>query len=194
MSVVATGSRPLVETHELSEAEYYNAVLQLPVEKSETHLDDEIISRAESLGIIVPPPIEALPDKRYTSSAQSASTAVTYHGRTFSTGSTGSASTALTAQSSICATSKSSPLSGNKKQPPKDLNFAQYERYLSKLEPILDQPKFRKGSVAADTSSKSLFSVSTKRSVFSIKSGLKTRMRWRRKSIQPSMPTLYVRN
>lgn len=192
--------RPPVETAdttnlpELSDAAYFNDVLCLPVEKSEAHVDDELIARARQLGISIPD----VSDKRYTSSAESASTAPTYHARTFSTGSNNSTSTALTVHSSIFAPAVSdvniSEEKPKQKQRPPSLSFAQYDKYLTQVDKNLDQPKIKNVSIstANESSSKSLFSVSTKRSLASVKSVVKNRIRWRRKSIQPYVPALYV--
>lgn len=172
---------------ELNEARYLRDVLCLTPEQTESALDNELNSKANALGIVIPQS-PTMSDKRYTSSAQSASTAVTYHGRTFSTGSNGSASTALTDFSSAFTPSSPDlkPADGTPRKRTKALGFSQYDKYLSNLSPSLDQPKIRKLSKPLDASSKSLFSVRTGKSFFSIKSsGLRTKMRWRRQSIQP---------
>jgi hypothetical protein len=78
-------------------------------------------------------------------------------------------------------------------RPAKNINFTHYEKYLTQVGKNLDQPKFRKAAAAPpETSSKSLFSVSTKRSLFSIRSGVKNKMRWRRSFVQPAVPALLV--
>lgn len=179
-------------TVDLDDAAYLSQVLRLPVDKSESQLDDELEARARQHGITIS---HSTSDKRYTSSAESASTTQTPHTRTFSTASNNSASTTLTAHSSIFAPSspKLYPTKGKDGRSNKNLNFSHYERYLAQVDKNLDQPKFRKAAVAPpETSSKSLFSVSTKRSLFSIKSGMKNKMKWRRKSMQPVVPTLFV--
>lgn len=194
-------SKPPAETPdsynlpELSDAVYFKEVLRLPVEKSEDHIEDELVARARQLGISPSPSSHNASDKRYTSSAESASTVPTYHARTFSTASNDSASTALTAHSSVFAapSPEVTPAIANDKRRPRSLNFSQYDKYLSQIDRNLDQPKFRKSSaIVADPSSRSLFSVSTKRSLASVKSTIKNRMRWRRKSIQPYVPILFV--
>ncbi|KAI6780020.1 putative E3 ubiquitin-protein ligase-like protein [Emericellopsis cladophorae] len=177
----------MAEMPELSDAAYYNQVLRLPIEKSEDHIDDELVARAQALGITTT--LSSPADKRYTSSAESASsTAPTYHARTFSTGSSDSTGTALTERSSL---SKPDTILAPERNETarRTLNFAHYDKYLAQLGNNLDQPKFRKQAVV-DTSSKSLFSVSTKRSLASVKSNIKNRMRWRRRSTQPFTPQL----
>lgn len=189
--------KPLLEAHteisnlpDLSDAAYFAQVLRLPVEKLESHVDDELAVRARHIGCHA----QNLSDKRYTSSAESASTAITYHARTFSTGSNASASTTLTVNSSILYPPRSpKPQSdADEKRQTTGLNFTQYDKYLSQIDKNLDQPKIRKLSVPTDTSAKSVFSVSTRRSFFSVKSGIKNKFRLRRKSIAPFVPTLLV--
>ncbi|CAI6094033.1 unnamed protein product [Clonostachys chloroleuca] len=176
----------------LSDAAYFNEVLRLPLGKLEVHIDDELVSRAQQLGISISQAIDDADDKRYTISAQSASTAATYHARTFSTGSHDSASTDLTIYSSIFAppSSESTSLGGKEKGQPKTLSFQPYDKYLTQVDKNLDQPKFCKVESPTDSTAKSLFSISTKKSLFSVKSGLKGKIRWRRKSIQPFPPNL----
>jgi hypothetical protein len=176
-------------------------VLQLPSGKSEDCIEHELIARARRLGI-APSPSSShnASDKRYTSSAESASTVPTYHVRTFSTASNDSASTALTVQSSIFTppSPEVAPAAANdKRPPPRNLNFSHYDKYLTQIDKNLDQPKFRNSILASsaattDPSSKSLFSVSTRRSLASVKSNIKHKIRWRRKSIQPYVPNLFV--
>jgi hypothetical protein len=191
---------PRVTTHpELSDAEYVNVVLKLPLDKSETHVEDELIARAQKLGISTSRSLNDGIDKRYTSSAQSASTTVTYHAPAFSTGSRASTSTDITVQSSIFARPDAESLLQQQASenvidlhPSKDLSFAPYDKYLTQIDRNFDQPRFRRVAAPADNepSSKSVFSVSTKRSLFSVKSGIKNKLRWRRKSIQPFIPTV----
>ncbi|KAH8169792.1 hypothetical protein LIA77_10336 [Sarocladium implicatum] len=172
---------------ELDDLIYRTEVLQLPSDQREHDAEHDLHTRAEALGIVVARPPSPV-DKRYTSSAQSASTAVTYHGRTFSSGSDVSASTALTDSSSKFATASPDlkySEDGSRRRT-RALAFTQYDRYLSKLSPNLDQPKLRKPAKAVDASSKSLFSVKTGKSFFGIKSSsFRTKMRLRRQSRQP---------
>jgi hypothetical protein len=189
-----TASRGSSGKPNLDDAEYVARVLGLAVGKTESQLDDELDARAQKYGIPTTPLFQNVTDKRYTSSAESASTTQTPHTRTFSTASNTSASTALTSHSSLFAPASSKVASkGKDGRPTKNLNFSQYEKYLSQVDKNLDQPKFRRAVVAPpEVSARSLFSVSTKRSLFSIKSGVKNKLRWRRQSIQPVVPALSV--
>ena len=185
--MATSGMGDTIDVPELSDIDYFNDVLRLPTHKFETHIDDEVDARAIALGI----PVSQLAksDKRNTSSAESASTvATTHHTRTFSTASHDSACTALTAHSSIY-----NPPS--EKVPPdaksstrswaNSLKFTQYDKYLLRLSPKLDQTKLLRPSTPPEhTGAQSLFSVKTKKSFLSVKSGLKKRMRWARKTTE----------
>lgn len=193
---MATEKPPIVE---ISDAAYFNDVLQLPLDKTESHAEDELVARARELGISTALFSAATAQhkadqKRYTSSAESASTVPTSsgHGRTFSTASDGSsASTALTVHSSVHNAATPQPSSPDAKR--RELNFAPYDRFVSQQAgKNLDQPRvLRKSSFAVpDSSSKSLFSVSTRRSLASVTSNFKNRLRFRRKSILPPPPNV----
>ena len=178
---------------EISDASYFVEVLRLPSYRTETHYDDELDAKANALGLPLPGP--ASTGKRNTSSAQSASTiATTFHARTFSTDSNGSASTALTTQSSIFGPPEPehAPSESNSGRGTKSISFAQYDRYLSQLAPNLDQPKFDKPQPPPDSSTRSLFSVRTRKSLLSVKSGIKNKMRWRKKDAGPYEPLMLV--
>lgn len=178
---------------ELSDDQYALEVLRLPAGKSEEQDEQDVVTRASALGIEI-----RLPDnnqsRKTASSAQSASTLDSYHARTFSTVSIHSANTALTAYSSLFGppipefASHGPPV----KPRPRDINFAQYDRYLSQIGPHLDQPKLRKAPIPAETSARSLFSVRTKHSLFSVKSGIMRGMRWSRRPSRPFDPPMFV--
>lgn len=176
-------SIPLLE---LSDARYFAEVLLLRDDESEGQLDRDVEAKATKLGLSKYPP----GDKRNTSSAQSAvSTVPTYHARTFSTGSDDSFSTAPTTNSALFGppSPQLGPSDSVGKRRPKSLSFSQYDRYLTKVSPNLDQPKIQRSAAPPDTTAKSLFSVKTTRSLFSIKSGFKKRIKWR-KTVHPSNP------
>lgn len=192
---VETGLGLSNNTADLDDAAYLSQVLRLPADQTEAQLDQELEAKARKHGIPTTRHSQNGSDKRYTSSAESASTGRTPHTRTFSTASNNSTCTALTTHSSIFAPSspKLSAAKSKDGRPVKNINFTHYEKYLAQVDKNLDQPKFRKAAVAPpETSSKSLFSVSTTRSLFSIRSGVKNKMRWRRSSVQPVVPALFV--
>ena len=185
---LAEAAQPATPIPELDDAYYATQVLQLAAGRSEEDDDHDIEVKVNALGIETPQ-LQA-DDKRITSSAQSASTALSYHARTFSTASNDSASTALTDQSSILkppSVATRSPALTSKPRL-KDLNFSQYDRFLSQIGADPGQPKTRKAPPIPETSAQSLFSVKTSRSIFSVASGFKNKLRWRRKSFHPSNP------
>ncbi|EFQ26574.1 IBR domain-containing protein [Colletotrichum graminicola] len=157
------------------EAEYLTQVLHLAPEVSEAAIEDELIAKANALGISIS---RLSPEKRNTSSAESqTSTIATQHVRTFSTASRNSASTTLTSHPSLHAvpvTADTPPHSLVRKRS-KSLGFSQYDKYLSQIDPNIDQPKIQKASpsITHGVSTHSLFSVSSRRSYFSIKEGIR---------------------
>lgn len=172
---------------ELDSVIYATEVLRLGFDRTEQQHDDELDAKANALGVAVPRQLTS--DKRYTSSAQSASTACTNHTRTFSAGSNTTTSTAATDFSSLFAPPspelKATDATPSQRSRPKSLNFTHYERYIARIGPNLDQPKNKKAPSPLDASSKSLFSVKTGRTLSNIKSGFRSKMRLRRRSIQP---------
>ncbi|KPM45056.1 hypothetical protein AK830_g1479 [Neonectria ditissima] len=164
---------------ELRDPDYVAAVLESPAGRTECQIDADLAAKANALGIST----DTATDKRITSSVESASTV--YNARTFSMLSGGSASTALTAHSSLFAPA-TPDLAFTSARESKDLSFAQYDKYLSIIDPHHAPLKLPKQPPPpADPAAQSVFSGKTKRSLFSVKSGLKNRMRWRKKAPQP---------
>ncbi|KAF7552088.1 hypothetical protein G7046_g7523 [Stylonectria norvegica] len=163
---------------EMSDADFYTTVLQLPRDCIANQIDEPLIARANAMGIST-----AAVDKRVTSSVESASTSATYHARTFSMLSDASASTALTCHSSLFGPSTLN-LAVESRRESRDLSFSQYDKYLSVVDPHHGQHKFLKEPPPhLDSSAPSIFSGKTnKRSLFS-KSGFK--LRWKKKTPQP---------
>ncbi|TQN69600.1 hypothetical protein CSHISOI_05923 [Colletotrichum shisoi] len=178
---LSTGALPSPED---DEAEYLAQVLCTPPsQRSEAAIEEELVARANALGISMS---RLSPEKRNTSSAESqTSTIATQHVRSFSTASRDSASTTLTSHPSLHAipiTADAPPHSLARKRS-KSLGFSQYDKYLSQIDPNIHQPKIQKASpsLVHDTSTHSLFSVTSRRSYFSIKEGIR-KIRRRRKS------------
>ncbi|KAH7185596.1 uncharacterized protein B0J16DRAFT_137108 [Fusarium flagelliforme] len=167
---------------ELNDFDYFVSVLQLPDGRTENQIEDDLVSKANALGISSAP----VADNRITSSVESASTV--YNARTFSMLSGGSTSTALTSHSSLFGPPTPDPAPSSGRQS-KDLSFAQYDRYLSVIDPHHNHPKTSRQSFAPANSPPSIFSGKTKRSLFSVKSGL-NKLRWKKKSPQPIQAVL----
>ncbi|ORY67309.1 uncharacterized protein BCR38DRAFT_337342 [Pseudomassariella vexata] len=178
-AVDAHGHAPLVDgtPPELVEADFLSEVLQVQADDAESFLDD-LLDKAARLGISLSRPSTALstadkPTGYNTSGADSSVTLDTSHARTTSTGSQRSVSTTLTAPSST---------DGNilRHKTSRSLTFAQYEKYLSQINPNLNQPKFLADAPPERYTPVSLFSVSTEKSYLGIRNGL-SKMRRRRK-------------
>ncbi|RGP62663.1 hypothetical protein FLONG3_10156 [Fusarium longipes] len=161
---------------ELNDLDYFINVLHLLDGRTENQIEDDLVSKANALGISSAP----VTDKRITSSVESASTA--YNARTFSMLSGGSTSTALTTHSSLFGPPTPDPAPSSGRQS-KDLSFGQYDRYLSVIDPHHNHPKTIRQSLTPANPPPSIFSGKTKRSLFSVKSGF--RLRWKKKSPQP---------
>jgi hypothetical protein len=168
---------------ELNDLDYFVNVLHLLDGRTENQIEDDLVSKANALGISSAP----VTDKRITSSVESASTA--YNARTFSMLSGGSTSTALTTHSSLFGPPTPDPAPSSCRQS-KDLSFSQYDRYLSVIDPHHNHPKTTRQSLTPANPPPSIFSGKTKRSLFSVKSGFK--LRWKKKSPQPIQVVLCV--
>lgn len=177
----------VLSSPEDDEAEYLAQVLRLSTQMSEADVEEKLMAKATELGISTS---RLSAQKRNTSSAESqASTTATQHVRTFSTASRDSASTTLTSHPSLnaistaAAAADSSPNALVRKRS-KSLSFSQYDKYLSQIGPNIHQPRIQKTPPPGtlETSAHSLFSVSTRRSYFSIKEGIR-KIRWARRSV-----------
>ncbi|KAF5616970.1 ariadne-2 [Fusarium sp. NRRL 52700] len=136
---------------ELSDLDYFITVLRLPHGRTENQIEDDLVSKANALGISSAP----VTDKRITSSVESASTV--YNARTFSMLSAGSTSTALTTHSSLFGPSTPDLALSSARQS-KDLSFTQYDRYLSVIDPHHNHSKTTRNSQTPDATAQSIFS------------------------------------
>ncbi|SPJ89765.1 related to ariadne-2 protein [Fusarium torulosum] len=161
---------------ELSDLDYFINVLHLTNGRTENQIEDDLVSKANALGISSAP----VADKRITSSVESASTV--YNARTFSMLSGGSTSTALTTHSSLFGPPTPDPALSHGRQS-KDLNFTQYDRYLAVIDPHHNHPKTTREPLPPNNATPSIFSGKTKRSLFSVRSTFK--LRWKKKPPQP---------
>lgn len=168
---------------ELSDLDYFINVLHLTNGRTENQIEDDLVSKANALGISSAP----VADKRITSSVESASTV--YNARTFSMLSGGSTSTALTTHSSLFGPPTPDPALSHGRQS-KDLNFTQYDRYLAVIDPHHNHPKTTREPLPPNNATPSIFSGKTKRSLFSVRSTFK--LRWKKKPPQPFQVILYV--
>ncbi|EFY93149.1 IBR domain-containing protein [Metarhizium acridum CQMa 102] len=166
---------------ELEDGLYCTEVMHLRAGKSELLYDRELLKKAHGLGIMATLPSVA-EAKRVTSSA-SDSTESTSREQTFSTISEAS-TTYLTPHSSIYGgvSPKLSSFDSNINRPHcKALNFASYEKYISQIDTVHEEPKFRKPSLVIESSGQSIFSVTTRKSISGVTTGFRNRMRLRKK-------------
>jgi hypothetical protein len=204
-SLAAEASPPCHDTAdltvvpELDDAGYTARVLRLPADKSEAWLEEELRAKALVLGVPLPhsTPLPLVHDASPT--PQSASTAVTIsnHARTASGNTEHSATTVATTNSTEPSLSRPSSPPIHKTEPTaprhgKSLSFSTYDKYLAQIGPTLDQPKICRPSLLSDSSNPSLLGVSSRRSLFSIGSAVKNKVRRKRTSILSFEPALLV--
>ncbi|KAM4064912.1 IBR domain-containing protein [Hirsutella rhossiliensis] len=173
---------------ELSDALYSATVLQLPADKSEDHLDLELLARAHALGIRAS--LSSVSHyRRPASVALSESCASSSQEQLFSTASDGSASTYLTPHSSIIGPPSPDVATADQasSRHPKLPSFSPYEKFLAHRNPAPDSTKSTSGkSFTTDSSAQSIFSVSTRKGL----SGFRSRMTLRKKSTRSFEPSL----
>lgn len=167
---------------ELSDALYLAEVLHLQDLAAEGELDRALSAKAGALGIPASRPPRAA-EQLNASSAGSAFTVATSYARTASTGSDSSDSTALTSRlSTLDVTASESVGLGKTLTRSSSLNFSRYENYLGHVEPNLSQPRFLKGLPPIPEPAPSLFSISTRKSIQSIKRGIQSKLKWKKKN------------
>jgi hypothetical protein len=169
---------------EFNDADYAREVLQLKGGMTEDMYDVALAKEAEKMGIIVarsPTPSQAA----YNSVRESAITATSHHARTTSSASQRSISTGLTSRSSI---GDSTPSQTRKRSNlRRSLSFSGYEHLA--VQTIAGFSPTQGPTEPAP----SLFSVSTRRSFSSIRSGIKNRLKLRRtKSTQDHFMSVSV--
>ena len=173
---------------EYNDRDYFRDVLQLEAGLTEAAFDSRLVREAEALGITISRPASPANNDQnvaHHSVSHSAVTVGSHHARTFSSGSQGSDSTGMTSTSSNEHSDNASrPQTKRRSIARRSFSFSEYARYLAHAEaqdnnalrafvypPVLPEP------------APSLFSVSTRRSMKSIKSlkkGIQSRLRLRR--------------
>lgn len=158
---------------EFNDADYAYEVLQLDGGATEDIYDELLAKEAERIGVtIAPTPSRAA----HSSMRESALTVTTHHARTTSSESRGSMSTGLTSRSSLDDPTSSQVR--KRPNPRRSLSFSGYENFATQTRaaglPLPPVP------MVPDEPAVSLFSVSTRRSLASIRSGFKNRFRLKR--------------
>lgn len=183
-SLMPTASTANSSPPEFNDADYAREVLRLEGGVTEDVYDEALAKEAEKMGITV---VRSLSSSQaaYHSMRESAITATSHHARTTSSASQRTISTGLTSRSSL---GDSTPLQTRKRSNlRRSLSFSGYEDLVVKT-----IAGFASTQAPAE-SAPSLFSVSTRRSFSSIRSGIKSRFKLRKtKSIQDNFMLVSV--
>lgn len=173
---------------ELNDLSYLVEVLRSV--ETEQNIEQDLITRAATLGISIPaPPLPS--EDTHSPGAESDATLSSTHARNTSSGSEDTTNTAMTSNPPSRPNTGAEP---HDHAPPvpssrarsRSLNFSTYDKYLAQLEPNLCQPKILKRPPTPTNPAPSIFSVSTRKSYISIKNGLKAKVRWKKPSNIPS--------
>jgi hypothetical protein len=198
-----TPNSPVLPGHD--DDEYEIKVLQLRPDQTEDDLDYELSIRVAELGI----DLATAPDAATPPAAPipSTPTTPTNHNRTSSTETQETTSTVPTSPASVQSptrpttsrTNSASTANVLQRKRAKTLSFSYYDKYISEVDPNLTQPKFVPPSPgAADAvghghghrGHERTFSAGSKASYTTLKRGLTTRLRWRRRPERSSEVTM----
>ncbi|GAB1311739.1 hypothetical protein MFIFM68171_01949 [Madurella fahalii] len=175
---------------ELRDADYLREVLGYDGDATEADVEQEMMVKAAALGVELP--VSRRPDTQddpSTPTGESAHTLVLQHGRTVSSASDETAATALTLQTSnhsIAVPATATEVSSRRRS--RSLTFTQYEKYLSQVDPALDQPKFlRPNQDKAERSAGIVMRSGTRRRVRGLTQSLANRLRKRRSAQASSL-------
>jgi hypothetical protein len=172
---------------EYNDSDYFREVLQLEDGLTEAVFDDALVQDAEAVGITISRPTTPADHDQnvaHNSMCESAATVGSHHARTFSSGSQGSDSTGITSRTSNEQSDNSArPHMRRRTMSKRTLSFSEYEKYLAHAEA---QDNALRGFIPPPMPiepAPSLFSVSTRRSIKSMKSikkGIQRRFQFRR--------------
>lgn len=145
-----------VRAPELSDDDYRREVLGHADPATDAAIEQELVARAATLGIQLPAPRCPTPvdEPGASSGDESAPTRLSRHGRSASTGSDSTTTTELTSHIPATLSESAMPIPPRltlTRRRSKSLTFSHYEKYLSHLDPALNQPKF---AVAATATSR----------------------------------------
>lgn len=160
---------------EFNDCEYFREVLQLEDGSTEDAVDTALAQRASALGISITP--SANLHNGDSSMCESAATEESEHAQTGSNGSHVSTSTCMTSPRSSNET-MSNGADSQKDGMRRSLSFSQYERFLARV-----NIPTAMAAPASSNPTPSLFSVSTKRSMLSIRNGIMSRFALRKAKV-----------
>lgn len=171
------------------DADYLVDVLSADSNKTETELDEQLITEAAALGIDTTQPTINV-DKRITSSLDS----LIY---SFSTDAQTRPRTNSTATSQCLSSTPNTPsvaeipITANPRRWSESLSFDLYDKYLSHLGPNITQPKYVRAQIPEDTNTtrpkRTPFSRRT--SIANFRIGIKTRISWKKRIANSSRTT-----
>lgn len=172
-----------------NDQDYAKEVLSLGKDETEDAADEQLMNDAEAFGIVVAHPPTAV-QKTHLSACDSAFTFTTDIARSGSSASRTSISTDVTTP----RTSMESDGNGGqhtiaqRPSPKRSLSFSDYDKFAAQFEANQSGSKITKVPIAT-RKAPSLFSISTKSSYISITTGLKDKLRIRRKGTVKHSPT-----
>ncbi|KAG6038779.1 hypothetical protein E4U41_003711 [Claviceps citrina] len=188
----------LMQILELDDAQFYTEVMRLGIDKTEVQHDREFLTRAYGLGIMATLPTVSKTDRLMSSAVSSDSTDSASRDQSFSTVSDGSTMTFPTPHSSIYGapspTLSSTDDNNNnvQKTQVKSLNFSPYNKYLAQADLLVQESPSRTCSRPPVSSGKSIFSLSTRRSISCFTAAFRNRIKLRRKPPRIHQAPMYV--
>ncbi|KAG5939856.1 hypothetical protein E4U53_007721 [Claviceps sorghi] len=190
----------LMRIPELDDVQFYTEVMQLGVGKTEMQHDRELVTKAHGLGIMATLPTVSKSHRLVLSAMSDSSESISGE-QAFSTKSDVSTMTYSTPHSSVYGASspnlsscdnnvKTNTNTNTNRHAPKSkpsrksLNFSPYDKYLAQVDLVPEESSSpsRNSLGTLESSGQSVFSVSTRKSLSSIRSGFRDRIRRRRKS------------
>lgn len=172
--------RDPVDAPQLRDADYVREVLRRPDAATEADIEEELVARAAALGIELPAAERSDAQEPTTHARDSADAPDLQHGRTVSAGSNATvADSGMTSQNShhAAALSPSALTEASLRRRSRSLSFSQYDKYLSQVDPALDQPKFlRPNEGKAERSAGVVIRSGTRKAVKGLTRSITTRL------------------
>ncbi|KAK4042862.1 hypothetical protein C8A01DRAFT_44217 [Parachaetomium inaequale] len=171
---------PVDGAPEFGDADYIREVLLRFDVATEAEIEEELVAKAVALRIELPTSGRPYTQEQAMAARRPLNATAVQHSRAVSTGSDGTADSGMTLQTSDHATADASL-----RRRSKSLNYSHYERYISQVDPALDQPKFRAGGIVVKSG--------TKKGVRGFTRSIAARLRRRRPSPNLPMPCVCCR-
>jgi hypothetical protein len=169
---------------ELGDVDYAREVFGRTDGATEADIERELMAKASALGMNLS--ISGGPDTQdpRTPAGGLDDTLALLHGRTVSTGSNGTAVSRIESHTShLSATMPATLTEGQGRRRSRSLSFSQYDKYLSQIDPALDQPKFlRPNSNKTEWSAGIVIKSGTRKGVKGFTRSIANRLRRRRPS------------